>query len=221
MMDFHTHSLFSDGDLLPSELIQRARKKGYEAIAITDHADISNIDFIIPRIKKICREMKKAYKDIVCFAGVELTHIPLVFIRPMVRKARRLGADIVVFHGESPVEPVEPGSNKEAIMAKVDILAHPGHITEEEAILARQKHVYLEITARSGHNITNSHVAAIAKKTGANLIFDTDAHMPEDLADEKSYREVLKNAGLSDIEISRVRENASDLMKKAKRGNRK
>ncbi len=127
----------------------------------------------------------------------------------------------MVFHGETPIEPVEPGSNKEAIMARIDILAHPGHITAEEATLAKQEHVYLEITARSGHNITNSHVARIAKETGADLIFDTDAHAPEDLADEKKYREVLKDAGLSDNEIARVKENANVLMKKAKRGNRK
>jgi len=221
MMDFHTHSLFSDGCLIPSELVQRARKKGYEAIAITDHADISNIDFIIPRLKKFCKETKKAYKDIACFAGVELTHIPPVLIKSMVKKARKAGADIVVFHGESPVEPVEPDSNRQAILAKVDILAHPGHITLKEAELAKRNNVYLEITARSGHNITNGHVASTAKKAGAELIFDTDAHAPEDLADENKYEEVLKKAGLNRNEIMNVRENAIMLKKRLERGTKK
>ena len=40
------HSLFSDGELLPSELARRALKLDHEAIAITDHVDWSNVDTI-------------------------------------------------------------------------------------------------------------------------------------------------------------------------------
>ena len=43
MIDLHTHSLFSDGALVPSEHVRRVEVLGYEAIAITDHADDSNI----------------------------------------------------------------------------------------------------------------------------------------------------------------------------------
>ncbi len=42
MIDLHTHSFFSDGELIPSELIRRAEAIGYKAIAITDHVDSSN-----------------------------------------------------------------------------------------------------------------------------------------------------------------------------------
>ena len=52
MIDLHTHSIFSDGELIPYELIRRAEAAGYTALAITDHVDISNIDHIVPRIKK-------------------------------------------------------------------------------------------------------------------------------------------------------------------------
>ena len=48
MVDLHTHSLLSDGQLLPSELVRRAEVRGYEAIAITDHVDFSNIDLVNP-----------------------------------------------------------------------------------------------------------------------------------------------------------------------------
>ena len=41
MFDLHTHSLLSDGELLPSELARRYEEKGFRAIAITDHADVS------------------------------------------------------------------------------------------------------------------------------------------------------------------------------------
>jgi len=173
MIDLHTHSLFSDGELLPSELIQRARKKGYEAIAITDHVDISNIDFVISRIRKVCADTNKAYKDIKCFTGVEITHVAPSLIKGLAVKARRYGAQVVVFHGETTVEPVEPGSNHAAILAGVDILAHPGNITEADVELAKKNSVYLEITERAGHNLTNTHVAALAKKIGATPMLRT------------------------------------------------
>ena len=43
-IDLHTHSIFSDGELLPSEIARRAQVLDHEAVAITDHVDASNID---------------------------------------------------------------------------------------------------------------------------------------------------------------------------------
>lgn len=39
MIDLHTHTFSSDGALIPSEHLHRFEMLGYEAIAITDHAD--------------------------------------------------------------------------------------------------------------------------------------------------------------------------------------
>ncbi len=47
MIDLHTHSSFSDGELIPSELVRRAFVLGYTAIAITDHVDYTNIEHIL------------------------------------------------------------------------------------------------------------------------------------------------------------------------------
>ena len=218
MIDLHTHSLFSDGVLLPSELIQRARKKGYTAIAITDHVDISNIDFVIKRIKRVCKDTNRAYSDIKCLCGVEITHVAPVLIAGLVKMSRKLGCQVVVFHGETTVEPVEPGSNRAAILAGVDILAHPGRITDEEALLAVKKGVCLEITARGGHNITNEHVAIAARKAGAKLVFNTDAHSPENLTDDQGREKVLVAAGLNKDEIKRVIANSGELVKKIQGG---
>src|SRR5512136_367264 len=154
MIDLHTHSLFSDGVLVPSELVRRAVMKGYEVIAITDHADASNVDFIIPRVTAACRELSKRWK-IKALPGIELTHIPPETFGPLTKKARKLGAMIVVAHGETLVEPV-----------------HPGLITRAEAELAAKNGVCLEITTRKGHSLSNGHVAKMAEATGAKLVID-------------------------------------------------
>ena len=151
MIDLHTHSLFSDGVLLPSELVRRAYDKGYKALAITDHVDSSNFDFVIPRVAAAINDISK-YADMVLIPGAEITHVPPELIAGLVAKARELGAKIVVVHGETVVEPVIRGTNRAAIEAGADILAHPGLISKEDAEAAKQKGVVLELTARKGHS---------------------------------------------------------------------
>ena len=215
MIDLHTHSLFSDGALVPSELVRRAMMKGYEVIAITDHGDASNIDFIIPRVVTACRELSHRWK-ITALPGIELTHVPPETFAELTEKARSLGAVIVIGHGESPVEPVEQGSNRAAIEAGVDILAHPGLITKEDAALAKKKGVCLEITARKGHSLTNGHVARIAAEAGATMVLDTDGHAPDDLITRDFALTVLRGAGLSDGKAEEVLNNAKELAAKAR-----
>jgi putative hydrolase len=214
MIDLHTHSLFSDGVLVPSELVRRAVMKGYEVIAITDHADASNLDFTIPRVAAACKELNRRWK-ITALPGIELTHIPPETFSELTDRARSLGAMIVVAHGETLVEPVHPGTNRAAIEARVDILAHPGLITKEEAELAFKNGVHLEITARKGHSLSNGHVARRASETGAKLVIDTDAHEPGDLITDDFARNILLGAGLGADAITAIFKNSKTLAAKA------
>jgi histidinol phosphatase-like PHP family hydrolase len=197
MIDLHTHSLFSDGELLLSELIRRAHSIGYQAIAVTDHVDSSNMDFVIPRVVKAMALLSEAYPDMKLIPGVELTHVPPLMIAALVVKARAMGAKVVVVHGETLVEPVLPQTNLAAIEAQVDILAHPGLITKEEAALAAQNRVALEITYRKGHSLANGHVAKLAIDNGAALVVNSDAHSPSDLITREMAEKVLIGSGLS------------------------
>ena len=202
MIDLHTHTTFSDGELIPSELVRRAEVLGYRAIGITDHADYTNIEHILSCVSK-AKYMEEVL-DIRILVGAELTHVPPPKIGPLASLARRLGAEIVVVHGETPVEPVRPGTNRAALEADVDILAHPGFITLEEAELARENNVCLEITSRRGHNITNGHVVRLAKMAGAKMIVNTDSHAPGDLISSKRAVEIAMGAGLTHEEARDV-----------------
>jgi len=195
MIDLHTHTTFSDGELIPSELVRRAEVLGYTTIGITDHADYTNIEHILSCVSKV--KYLEDLLDIRILVGAELTHVPPQKIGPLADLARKLGAEILVVHGESPVEPVRPGTNRAALEAGVDILAHPGFITLEEAELARENDVCLEITSRLGHNITNGHVVRLAKLAGAKMVVDTDSHSPRDLINSERAVEIAMGAGLS------------------------
>lgn len=215
MIDLHTHSIFSDGELVPAELAQRACAAGYKAIAITDHVDHSNIDFIIPRIAKVCSMITKAGK-IEAFPGVEITHVDPSQIAALVDEARGLGAKLIVVHGETIVEPVPAGTNLAALKSSIDILAHPGLLTEEEAQLAADRGIYLEITTRRGHSFSNGHVAQMAREFKAGLVLNNDAHAPADFVGSERAKKIARGAGLSDDEISAVFENSRRIAAKLK-----
>jgi histidinol phosphatase-like PHP family hydrolase len=207
MIDLHTHSIFSDGELIPSELVRRAAVAGYRAIAITDHGDFSNFDHLIPRIAKVAEKLGDNFGTQV-FYGVELTHIPPALIAEATVEARNLGAQLVVCHGETIAEPVAPGTNRAAIFAGVDILAHPGLISAEEVRLAKEKGVCLEISTRKGHSLCNGHVAAMARKYGADLVINTDSHSPGDLTPWEKAKKVALGAGLSEEDVENARRNS-------------
>lgn len=210
MIDLHTHTFFSDGVLSPSELIRRAEVKGLAAICLADHADMSNIETVVPAIVRACEENNRARK-IKAVPGVEITHVPPSLVARYVAAARQLGARIVVVHGESPVEPVEKGTNRAAIEAGADILAHPGLITGEDAILAARGRTFLEITSRGGHSLGNGHVAKTALKYGARLVLNTDAHAPHDLIDRAFAETVAAGAGLGAEDMEDIMENMREL----------
>ena len=215
MIDLHTHSIFSDGELVPSELVRRAEVIGYQAIAITDHADISNLDFIVPRIASVCADLSSKWR-ISAIPGIEITHVPPSIISQLEKRARNMGAKIVVVHGETTVEPVPPGTNREALLSDIDILAHPGLITEEEVEIAKERGIYLEITTRAGHSLTNGHVAKIAIRIGAKLVLNTDSHSPRDLITLEKAKIIAMGAGLSEEEFNKLRKNSMELLEKLK-----
>ena len=208
MIDLHMHSIFSDGVLIPSELARRAEFAGYRGIGITDHGDLSNIDFIIPRIVAIARALNRSL-NLTVIPGIEITHVPPDQIKETVGKARELGAKIVLAHGETLVEPVAPGTNRAALDADIDVLAHPGLLTEEDAVKAKEKGIFLEISTRKGHCLTNGHVAGLAQKVGAKLVINTDAHEPGDLIDQNMAKQIVCGVGLTEQDFAEMQKNAS------------
>jgi histidinol phosphatase-like PHP family hydrolase len=195
-IELHSHTIYSDGDLLPSELARRAAVGGHVAIAMTDHADASNVSELVERLWRLVTQQPRDW-PLHVLVGVELTHVGPGSIARLARQAKQAGAEMVVVHGETIVEPVAPGTNRAAIECpEVDLLAHPGFLTLEEARLAAERGCAIEITARKGHSLTNGHVARVCREAGALLVVDTDTHSPDDLITLSEARLVALGAGL-------------------------
>lgn len=200
MIDLHTHSLYSDGELIPAELWRRAQVMGYRYLAITDHVDASNFEEVFRRLKVAADSLNHGEPPYL-IPGLEFTHIPPAHIGDLVKQARDLGVPLIIVHGETLAEPVAPGTNLEALKADIDILAHPGLISHEEAALAKTRGVFLEISARSGHCLANGHVVKMAREAGAALLLNTDAHAPGDLITRQQAERIARGAGLTYSEV--------------------
>ncbi len=217
VIDFHTHTFLSDGVLGPAELSRRTLVSGYKVLGLADHADHGTMPAIIQRGRAAAEALNGHMGEMLILPGVEITHVPPALIADLVRKARDLGASHVVVHGESIVEPVAPGTNRAAILAGVDVLAHPGLLTEEEAALAAEKGVYLELSGRGGHSLTNGLVASLARKHKADLLVNSDGHAPGDYFTPARQKAVALGAGLSEEDFSGLMEKAFTLAETIRR----
>lgn len=215
MYDFHTHTFLSDGVLAPTELIRRAIHNGYRVMAITDHVGPGNLEFVVKTLARDCAAASKRW-DILALPGVEITYTPIDDIDAVAAEARALGAKMINVHGETVVEPVEPGTNLATVSSgNVDVLAHPGLITEEEARMAAERGIFLEVSARKGHGFANGHVVKMAAKAGARIILDSDAHEPGDLLTRDFAMNVARGAGLDADAAKRLLDDAPlDLLRR-------
>lgn len=206
LYDLHTHTFLSDGVLSPIELIRRCIVNGYSALGISDHVSASTLERVIREVS-LDAELAARYWNFRVLVGVELTHVPAASIAELAERAKRLGADHVVVHGESPVEPVEPGTNLAAACCPaVDILAHPGLLTADEAAAAAETGVLIEVTSKDGHSLGNGRVVQVCREAGARLIVNSDSHLPGHILTPEFARRVALAAGLTEAELPEVLE---------------
>lgn len=201
--DFHTHSTLSDGELSPIELIRRAVVAGYRGMAVTDHAGLGQLDRFAHELRLDC-ELARAHWGIPVYPGVELTHVPAAAVAEAAKAAKHAGARIVIVHGETVAEPVEEGTNLAAVTCGyVDVLAHPGLMTPEIAELAARNGVFIELSAKLAHAVTNGHVARLARAAGTRMLVNSDNHVLDFLS-ERRVREIALGAGLDEADIPAI-----------------
>ncbi|HEX9710212.1 MAG TPA: histidinol phosphate phosphatase domain-containing protein [Candidatus Thermoplasmatota archaeon] len=195
--DFHTHSFLSDGASHPLEVAYRAKQAGHRAIAITDHAGLTDARHLVPRLAKECEAATESF-GLLVVPGVELTYVPPRRIGAAANAARRAGAVIVIVHGETLNGPTPKGTNAAAVRAAgVDVLAHPGLISKRDAEAAAGNGVFLEVSSKVNHSLANGHVVRAAQGAGARLLVNSDTHTPEMLLSEARARQIAAGAGLS------------------------
>jgi histidinol phosphatase-like PHP family hydrolase len=216
--DFHCHTFLTDGRASATDMWYEADRLGHKALAVTDHVALDDPQPLLDRLRREAKAWEG--EDLTTLVGVEVTMVPPRRIPEVVRAARRAGAEVVIVHGETMANVVPIGTNRASVeLNDVDILAHPGFITVEEAELAKAHDVILEISARNLHMTTNGHVARTALEVGNDLVVDSDAHAIEQLVPSHLARQVARGAGVPESSVGRVlRETPIRLLKRCGKG---
>ena len=206
IVDFHSHTFLSDGVLSPAELVQRAVAAGYKAIAITDHVGYANYQYVCEALLRECEVINREL-PITALAGVEITHVAPRALGALAERCKAAGAQVVAVHGETISEPVPPGTNAAAAeCTAVDLLAHPGLLTVEDACVGRERGLVFELSARKGHSAANGRVARVCQEVGATMVVNSDSHAPGDLLTEAVVANIVVGAGLDRAQIDLIRE---------------
>lgn len=201
--DFHSHTFLTDGSTAATDMWHNAVALGHRALAVTDHLYGEDPG---PMMTRLLQEQRAFEMDgFTTLVGVELSMLAPRKIEENAKAARKAGAEIVIVHGETPMEPVPPGTNRAAISCNlVDVLAHPGFLTEEDAEMARAHDVALELTPRRGHSWGNGVVARTGLAVGADLLVNSDAHDPDQLLRYEQARRVAAGAGVPFSHLQKV-----------------
>jgi predicted metal-dependent phosphoesterase TrpH len=73
-IDLHTHTTASDGRITPKELVNKAKKIGLSAIAITDHDTVSGIEEAVKEGEKLGVEVIPGI-ELTCRSGYQEVHV--------------------------------------------------------------------------------------------------------------------------------------------------
>lgn len=215
MLDVHVH--VGEGGLLPAEAMRMGRLHGYRAMVLLCRVDTSNLSLLLPWLLQMCQHYT-LYAGVEAFAGVEIVQVPPPLIFEVVAEARAMGAGFVGVHGETPADSVELGTNLAAIQSGADVLLHPGIITLEDAQLAAENGVALEITSAPGHCLANAHVAAMAEMGGGALLFGGNVKKSSDFVSQQLYDATLSGALLSSSMRNNLMATSNGLLQRLMQG---
>ncbi|SDM96797.1 DNA polymerase/3'-5' exonuclease PolX [Sediminibacillus halophilus] len=192
--DLHMHTTWSDGAQSVEEMVEKARERGYEYIAITDHSKYLRIANGLneERLKKQAEEIARLndkYSDIHIFAGVEMDILPdgsLDFNDEFLMEM-----DYVIGAIHSSFSQSQDKIMKRLLAAVenpyVNVIAHPtgrligrrkGYDADVDMLIEKAKETgtVLELNANPNRLDLSWKWLQKAREKGVNIAINTDAH---------------------------------------------
>lgn len=197
--DLHIHTTYSDGRDDIEQIVEKARNKGYQYIAITDHSSSLkvagglSIQSVLSQIKRI-KELNSRLNDFMILSGAEVNikkDGSLDFPDEILSKL-----DVVIAAIHTGFKQDEKTLTRRVIKAlrhpMVNILAHPSGrlLGERESYaidlnevlnVAAEEGVWVEINSQPERLDLTDYWAMEAKKKGVKMVINTDAHSKDSL----------------------------------------
>lgn len=192
--DLHMHTTWSDGGQSVEEMVQRAKEKGYQYIAITDHSKFLRVanglnETRLRRQREEIDRINEKYDDIHVFAGVEMDILPdgaLDFSNDFLKE---MDFVIAAIHSSfnQPEEKIMHRLQTALENPYVSLIAHPtgrligkreGYQLNMEKLItqAKETKTALEINANPNRLDLSAEWAKVAGEQGVTIAINTDAH---------------------------------------------
>ena len=221
--DLHMHTTATDGKGTIEEMIEAARRKGYEYIAITDHSQRVSMagGLDAESLRKHWREIRKVrekYDDIHVLCGIEcdiLENGEMDLDDKVLGEAEWVIA--VLHYGlKQPREQIQKRLLNAIRHPAVCLIGHPtgrligkrpgADVGFDEIFQAAAEHgVMMEINAHPSRLDLNDVHAAAAHEHGIPIVIDTDAHSPQGLDVMRYGVYQARRAGLEKQDVANTR----------------
>ncbi|HKP87518.1 MAG TPA: DNA polymerase/3'-5' exonuclease PolX [Blastocatellia bacterium] len=198
--DFHMHTTWSDGQNSVREMIEAARLRGYEYIAITDHTQSTSIangntpEELLEEIKEI-EKVASEFDDIKVFKGAEVDILSDGSLDMPFDVLDRLDWIVISIHAGFHQERQQITDRVVRAMETgyPNVFAHPtGRILgerppyeidlEQVMAAAKKNNVRLELNSSPYRLDLNSYWLGVAKQAGVGIVISTDSHQTKGFA---------------------------------------
>jgi putative hydrolase len=218
--DFHTHTLYSDGECIASGIAEAAEARGLVAVAITDHGPELSVGIDPAKIPLMLQDIESAREDanIPVLAGMEANVVNIdgaIDLDDEVIKK----LDILVIGLHTLGTPMQEELAKNYFLAvmnamrnnRVDVIAHPFRLhnnlapylspedIDEFVKLAAKKGVAIEINSK--YRVPGEELLRTCLREGVKLSIGTDAHTAAEVGMVDWQMAVLKRIGASEDDL--------------------
>jgi DNA polymerase (family 10) len=230
--DLHMHTTASDGHASIEEMVETARERGYEYVAITDHSATHGFGDDVPP-DQLLRQVEHIrgleIEGITVLAGTESNVLLDGALDYDDSVLEQLDWVVASLHTSFRLSEKEQTERMLRAMEHplVDVIGHPtGRLIERRApypididrVIAKavETGTFLEINANPDRRDLNDVYAKAAGEAGVTLIIDSDAHWPRTLANMRFGVATARRAWLTPEQVANTRSWA-DLDKLRKR----
>jgi len=218
--DFHTHTLYSDGECLASSIAEAAEASGLAAVAITDHGPELSVGIDPAKIPLMLQDIESAREDanIPVLAGMEANVVnvdgAIDLDDEVIKKL-----DILVIGLHTSGAPTQKELAKNYFLAimnamrnnRVDVIAHPFRLhnnlapylspeeIDEFVKLAAEKGVAIEINSK--YRVPDEELLRACLREGVKLSIGTDAHTAAEVGMVDWQMAMLRRIGASEDDL--------------------
>lgn len=213
--NFHTHTLYSDGECIASGIAEAAEASGLAAVAITDHGPELSVGISLGKIPLMLQDIETAREDanIPVLTGMEANVVNVSGAIDLDEEIiKKLDILVIGLHtlGGAPTQEELAKNYLLAIMnamrrQRVDVVAHPFRLhsylapylsleeMDEFVKLAAEKGIAIEINSK--YRVPDEELLRACLREGAKLSIGTDAHTAAEVGMVDWQMAMLKRIG--------------------------